>query len=126
MTAATITSDEVRQALEHGHRIDITTTGRHTSRPRRIELVFHNVGGRIVISGRPGVPRGWIANLLADPSMTFHLKETVQADLPAHGRVVTDLAERERLLAPIARLWGIDHALMVRSAPLIEVTFPPG
>ena len=113
----------VASALEHGRLIDITTEGRRSGRPRRIELVFHNVGGRIVISGRPGFPRGWIANLNANPRMTFHLKGELSADLPATGRVITDLAEREELLRPIARLWRIDHAVMVSSAPLVEVTF---
>ena len=117
---------DVQAELEHGQRIDITTRGRRTGQPRRIELVFHNVDGRIVISGKPGFPRGWIANLRADPRMTLHLKGRLVADLPAHGRVITDRAEREQLLAPIARLWRIDHALMLRSAPLIEVTFPEG
>jgi hypothetical protein len=126
MTAAATLTDEVRQALEHGHRIDITTTGRRSGLPRRIELVFHNVGGRVLISGRPGFPRGWVANLHADPSMTFHLKGSVVADLPAHGRVITDRDERERLLVPIARLWRMDLGVMVRSAPLVEVTFPEG
>jgi hypothetical protein len=55
--------------------------------------------------------------------MTFHLKGALVADLPARGRVITDRAERERLLRPIARLWRMDHATMVRSAPLVEVTF---
>lgn len=117
---------DVQAELAHGQRIDITTRGRRTGQPRRIELVFHNVDGRVVISGKPGFPRGWIANLRADPRMTLHLKGRLVADLPAHGRVITDRAEREQLLAPIARLWRIDHALMVRSAPLIEVTFPEG
>jgi deazaflavin-dependent oxidoreductase (nitroreductase family) len=117
---------DVQAELEHGQLIDITTTGRHSGRPRRIELVFHNVDGRILISGRPGFPRGWIANLLADPTMTFHLKGKVTADLPARGRVITDRAERERLLPAIARLWRMDLGLMVRSAPLVEVTFPEG
>ena len=117
---------DVQAELEHGQRIDITTRGRRTGQPRRIELVFHNVEGRIVISGKPGFPRGWIANLRADPRMTLHLKGRLVADLPAHGRVITDRAERVQLLAPIARLWRIDHALMVRSAPLIVVTFPEG
>lgn len=126
MTAAVTLTEEVRRALEHGHRIDITTTGRRSGQPRRIELVFHNVDGRIIISGRPGFPRGWVANLHADPSMTFHLKGAVEADLPAHGRVITDLEERERLLAPVARLWRMDLSVMVRSAPLVEVTFPTG
>lgn len=119
---ALLTSD-VRAELAQGQRIDITTRGRSTGQLRRIELVFHNVDGRILISGRPGQPRDWIANLRADPRMTFHLKGRLVADLPARGRVVTDRQERERLLAPIARLWRIDHALMVRSAPLVEVTF---
>lgn len=119
---ALLTAD-VRAELARGQRIDITTRGRRTGQLRRIELVFHNVDGRILISGRPGQPRDWVANLRADPRMTFHLKGGLVADLPARGRVVTDRQERERLLAPIARLWRMDHALMVRSAPLVEVTF---
>ena len=122
MTASHLTA-EVRDALRRPQRIDITTTGRRSGAPRRIELVFHNVDGRILISGRPGFPRGWIANLRADPRMTLHLKGKVVADLPAHGRVVTDRAEREALLRPIAATWRIDHAVMVASAPLIEVVF---
>ena len=121
---ATATDDRVRKALERGHRIDITTTGRTSGKPRRVELVFHNIDGRIYISGRPGRPRSWIANLRADPHMTFHLKEAVVADLPAIGRVITDRAERERVISHIAPGWGYDPALMVASSPLIEVTFP--
>lgn len=118
----TLTDDRVRRALSRGHLVDITTTGRRSGRPRRIELVFHNIDGRIYISGRPGRRRSWIANLAADPRMIFHLKGAVQADLPAHGRVITDRAERERILAPIAAGWRYDPALMVASSPLIEVT----
>ena len=114
---------DVQRALTRGHLIDITTTGRRSGQPRRIELVFHNVGGRILISGRPGFPRSWIANLRANPRMTFHLKGPVKADLPATARVVTDTAEREQLLGPIAESWGYDVGVMVRSSPLIEVTF---
>lgn len=114
----------MRRALERGHRIDITTTGRRSGAPRRIELVFHNIGGRIYISGRPGWPRGWVANLRHDSRMTFHLKGPIAAaDLPAHGRVILDRAERERVLPPIAAGWGYDLERMVESAPLIEVTF---
>jgi hypothetical protein len=116
--------DRVRMALRRGHRIDITTTGRKSGRPRRIELVFHNIGGRIFISGRPGWPRGWIANLRADPRMRFHLKGPVVADLPAKGRVILDREERERIIPSIAAGWGYDPALMVASSPLVEVTFP--
>ena len=118
-----VLDERVQRALSRGHRMDITTTGRKTGEPRRIELVFHNIDGRIVISGRPGFPRSWVANLKANPRMTFHLKGAVSADLPAKGRVITDRAEREELLRPIAETWGMSHAVMVASAPLVEVTF---
>jgi len=121
---AVATNDRVRRALERGHRMDITTTGRKTGQPRRIELVFHNIGGRIFISGRPGWPRGWIANLRANPRMTFHLKGPVVADLPATARVILDREERERIIPTIAAGWGYDPAVMVAGSPLIEVTFP--
>lgn len=118
-----VLDERVQRALSRGHTMDITTTGRKTGEPRRIELVFHNVEGRIVISGHPGRPRSWLANLKANPRFTFHLKGAVKADLPAAARVVTDRAEREELLRPVAAGWGIDHALMVASSPLVEVTF---
>lgn len=114
---------DVAKVLEHGEVMDITTTGRKSGEPRRIELVYHNVDGRVIISGHPGRPRGWIANLKANPKFTVHLKRSLTADLPATGRVITDRAERERVLAPIARLWNVDLGLMVASAPLVEVTF---
>ena len=45
-------------------------------------------------------------------------------DLPALGRVITDRAERERVIPTIAAGWGYEPAIMVASSPLIEVTFP--
>lgn len=120
-------NDSIRAFLDRGGLIDITTTGRATGEPRRIEIVFHNVGGRIVISGMPiaGRTRAWIRNLEADPRMTVHLKGEVLADLPAYGRVVTDPAERRELLTAVARNWRrTDLDLMVAHSPLIEVTIP--
>jgi hypothetical protein len=113
----------IAEVLRRGETIDVTTTGRRSGLQRRIELVYHNVGGRIILSGKPGFPRGWVANLLAEPRFTFHLKGSVGADLSATGRVVTERAEREQLLGPIARLWRIDRSVMVASSPLVEVTF---
>ncbi|HKW71509.1 MAG TPA: nitroreductase/quinone reductase family protein [Candidatus Dormibacteraeota bacterium] len=120
------TSDEIRSALERGHTIDMTTTGRRTGRPRRIEIVFHNIGGRIYISGTPRRNRrSWLANLDADPHLTFHLKGRVRADLSGTARIITDESERRAVLPFIARAWGrTDLEAMVRYSPLIEVTFP--
>jgi hypothetical protein len=113
----------IRDALERGGRIDITTKGRRTGEPHRIEIVFHNVGGRLYISGMPGFKRSYMANLAADPHFTFHLKDGVSADLAATARIITDQAERRSVLIPIAQSWKRDDVdIMVESSPLFEVT----
>ena len=115
----------IEAALARGHTVDITTTGRRSGRPRRIEIVFHNIGGRIYISGIPSRnKRDWLANLEVHPDFTFHLKGRVTADLPAMARVITDEPERREVLPYVARAWGRnDLEVMVRYSPLIEVTF---
>jgi len=120
-----VTQDEIDAALEHGQTIDITTTGRRSGRPRRLEIVFHNIDGRIYISGTPSRRRrSWLANLEANPRFTFHLKGRVKADLPATARIIDDEAERREVLSQVARAWGrTDLDAMVRYSPLIEVTF---
>ena len=116
---------DVRRALARSGVIDITTTGRRTGRPRRIEIVYHAIGGRIYISGIPRADRrrSWLANLEADPRFTFHLKRGIAADLPATARVITDEAERRAILEHVARAWNrTDLDVMVAHSPLIEVT----
>jgi deazaflavin-dependent oxidoreductase (nitroreductase family) len=121
-----LAKEAIDAALSRGHTIDITTTGRRSGRPRRIEIVFHNIGGRIYISGTPArSKRDWLLNLEAHPDFTFHLKGRLKADLPATARVITDEAERREVLPHVARNWGRnDVDVMVRYSPLIEVTFP--
>jgi hypothetical protein len=114
----------INAALRKGGIIDITTTGRTSGQPRRIEIVFHNVAGRIYISGMPGT-RAWIANLSADPHLIFHLKKGLQADLPATARIITDPAERQPLIEHVVDSWNRRPQLQafLDGAPLIEVTF---
>src|SRR5207248_2207286 len=58
--------DTIRRALQRRNIIDITTTGRRTGEPRRLEIVFHSFDGRVYISGMPSPrKRAWIANLEA-------------------------------------------------------------
>ena len=117
--------DSIRRALTEGGTIDITTTGRRSGQPRRIEIVFHVIGGRTYISGMPRADRkrSWLSNLEADPRLTVHLKRGVTADLPATARVVTDIAERRAILEHVARSWRrTDVDAMVAHSPLIEVT----
>ena len=117
---------DILRALRHGHAIDITTTGRMTGQPRRIEIVFHNLDGRIYISGIPNPvrQRAWLLNLAADPNMTFHLKGPVKADLAATARVINDPDERRPIIERIAQIWHRDPVVMQAHSPLIEVTIP--
>jgi deazaflavin-dependent oxidoreductase (nitroreductase family) len=112
----------IRRALSRGHTIDLTTTGRKTALPRRIELVFHAIDGRVYISGLPGFPRSWLANIRANPRVTFHLKGPIKADLPATAREITEPIERRRIMEQVARNWRrTDVDRMMVSSPLIEV-----
>jgi deazaflavin-dependent oxidoreductase (nitroreductase family) len=116
--------EDIRRALSHGQTVDITTTGRRSGQPRRIEIVFHNFDGRIYISGLPSRrKRAWIANLEADPHLTLHLKgRRVSADLPATARVISDPDEREAIMRRIAAVWRrLDLDSMIKFSPLIEV-----
>ncbi len=82
--------------------IDITTTGRRSGQPRRIEIVFYRVDDDVYLSGIPAPrTRDWLVNLSAEPNFTFHLKHGVVADLSARATVITDATERRRLLAPL-------------------------
>jgi len=116
--------EKVRGALARGGVIDITTIGRRSGRPRRIEIVFHNIDGKIYISGIPSPRRrDWLANLEARPELTVHLKGAVRADLPAKARIIDDEAERRQILPAIAKAWRRrDLETMVSQSPLIEVT----
>lgn len=120
---ATLTT-AVQQALATERMIDITTTGRITGQPHRIEIFFHNIDGELYITGKPGKRRNWYENMQANPEFIFHLKQSVQADLPARATPVLDTAERRRILAAIlARMenHGDDVEGWVEASPLVRV-----
>jgi deazaflavin-dependent oxidoreductase (nitroreductase family) len=120
--------DSIRAALAHNQVIDITTTGRRSGEPRRIEIYLHNLAGRLVISGMPmpGRTRAWLHNVAENPLLVIHLKgPNAVADVEGTARVITDPAERRELLAGVARNWKrTDLDVMVEHSPLIEVTVP--
>ncbi len=117
---------EVWQGLAKDLVVDITTTGRRSGQPRRIEIWFHNLDGILYITGLPG-SRGWYANIIADPRMTFHLKETTAADLPARATPITDTVEKRLVMKRICAKQGTLDQLEARisGAPLILVTLYP-
>ena len=117
--------ESVQEALLSDLTIDITTIGRRTGRPRRIEIWFLAIDDRIFITGTPG-PRDWYANLSANDALTFHLKESVQADLEATARPVVDETTRRQVFEHPSARWyreQTDLQDLVANAPMVEITF---
>ena len=122
---------EILAAIRRDTTIDLTTTGRQTGQPRRIEIWWLKVDDRIFITGTPG-PRDWYANLLADPSCTVHLKQATKADLVATATAVRDRATRTRVLEHLEAKWyrdqGEDFETLLAEAPMVEIAiagWPP-
>ncbi|WP_162182629.1 nitroreductase/quinone reductase family protein, partial [Actinoalloteichus caeruleus] len=130
------TPDEaaVRRALDSDVLVDITTTGRRSGLPRRLEIWLYRSGGRFFLTGYPeDRPRDWYRNLLADPRLTVHLKESVVVDLPATAVEVTDAVDRRRVLDDILDQLSrpdnpqglseeLDRAGWQARSPLLEIT----
>ena len=120
------TDPNIAQALANDLVIDITTVGRSSGELKRLEIWFHNVDDRYYITGRPG-PRSWYANVLADPSITFHLKESVEADLDGTARAVTDPGKKRSVFLSAKKLSEYINESNVQEwvdgSPLIEVVF---
>ncbi len=117
-----MTDHPIAAALQQGGIIDITTTGRKSGRPRRIEIVFFNVDDRLYITGTPGT-RAWLANLKADPRMTLHLKRGLSVDLSATALEVTDEAERRAVATAACEAWNRPGQVeaFVAGSPVVEV-----
>ena len=115
---------EITEGLGAVGTFDITTTGRKSGQPRRIEIVYHVIEGRIYISGQPASRRrSWLANLDANPSLTLHLRKPVRTEVPAKARIIDAGPERRPVLTRVAQNWGRrDLERMVQQSPLIEVT----
>jgi len=125
MTRARALSEATRAALNHSQIIDLTTTGRRTGQPRRIEIFLHHDEDQLFITGMPRADRtrDWIYNVGADPHVVLHLKQSVVVDVPAMARVVTDPDERRPYIEAAARRWRrTDVPEMLQHSPLIVLT----
>jgi deazaflavin-dependent oxidoreductase (nitroreductase family) len=114
-------TDEARQALDRQRTVEITTTGRRSAQPRRIETWRYRAAGRYWLTGSPG-SRDWYANVVANPRFTLHLKNL---DLPVRGRAVTDPDERARVLGEIVPTldWADSLESWLAGSPLVEIEF---
>ena len=128
-------NDEIRIALKNDQTIDIITTGAKSGLPRRIEIWFTNVSGRIIICGTPGAEgkkgprtrRDWLANLKANPDFLFCLKESLTAELPARAVLIVDPDDRRQLMSAPETKWYRDQVDsiedLVAGSPIVEVFF---
>jgi deazaflavin-dependent oxidoreductase (nitroreductase family) len=116
---------QVQHALQQGGVIDITTRGRKTGQPHRIEIRFHHIEGQVYITGRPPRRRDWYANLLVHPEFTFHLKENLQADVSAKATPILEKAQRRAIITAIHQKRGVYHDVeaWVEHSPLVAVDF---
>ena len=120
---------DVAAALASDLIIDITTIGRTSGARKRLEIWYHIVDGRYYITGRPG-PRSWYANVLVNPAITFHVKQSAKADLPATATAVTDPAAKRAVFlnAPKLKEFITEDSVQewVDGSPLIESGSCPG
>lgn len=101
--------NEIKRALDRGGIADITTVGRKTGLPRRIEIYFHQFDGEYYLTGRPGRQRDWEANIVANPAFTLHLKRGVVADVPVVGEPEPDPERRAAVLRrALVESWDSD------------------
>ena len=115
-------NERIQQGLEQDRTIDITTKGRKSGQDQRTEIWFHNLEGKYYITGTPGT-RDWYANMVADPQITFHLKQSVQADIPARARPITEDDERRQVFLGVFDKLEGDRDLdeWMAHSPLVEV-----
>jgi len=102
--------------------IELTTFGRRSGKPSRIEIWWFHVDGRFVITGTPG-RRDWYANVLAHPEVIVHV---AGAELPARARPVTDPGARAAVFDNPDAGWYSSQAqrqLLIDESPMIEIDF---
>lgn len=106
---ASVMRDEVKAAMDRGGIADITTMGRKSGQPRRIEIYFHQFDGEYFLLGRPGRRRDWVANIEANPNFTLHLKHGISEDVSVVGEPESDPGVRRRiLLRALVENWDSD------------------
>ena len=128
-------NEAIRKALSRDRTIDIITTGAKTGLPRRTEIWFTQIGGRVIICGTPDtegkngprVGRDWLANLKAHPDFLFCLKESLTVELPARAVVIVDPEDRRQIMSAPETKWyreQVDSVEdLVKNSPIVEVFF---
>jgi deazaflavin-dependent oxidoreductase (nitroreductase family) len=101
----------------------LTTTGRRTGRPHRIEIWFGLDGRVLYLLSGGGDRSDWVRNLRADPSVVI---EVGGVERPARARIVDDPGEEaraRRLLAAKYQGWreGAPLSTWARTALVVAI-----
>ena len=117
--------EDIRSIFTTHEVVDITTTSRKSGDARRIEIRLHALDGKLYITGRPGRPRSWYANMVAKPAFTLHLKQDLKRDLQCNAVPITEDGARrtvfELMLAEEESMAHVNVAEWAKVAPLVEV-----
>ena len=100
--------------------IDLTTVGRRSGQPSRIEIWWFHVDNRFVITGTPR-RRDWYANVLTNPEVIIHIDGW---DLPATAHPVRDPILRAAVFDAPSTRWYSSQAQrqrLIDDAPMIEI-----
>lgn len=109
-----------REELASTRTIDLTTYGRKTGLPRRVEIWWFHVDGRFIITGTPG-RRDWLANVRSDSRVVIGVNGT---KIEGTAREVEDAEFRELVFSQRETRWYASQSelrRLIESAPMIEV-----
>lgn len=114
---------ETKAILDTIETVEITTTGRKSGQPRRLEIWMYAIGDDYVITGTPG-PRDWYANVIARPRLTLHLPNGV--DLEADVVPVIDPTLRRRVFTADKTWWYRSQTpveQLIARSPMVRLVF---
>ena len=95
--------------------VDITTIGRRSGLPRRLEIWIYRAGDKNYLTGTPGRTQDWYRNIVDNARFTVHLKNGVTADLPATGIPITDDEERRRVFTSVVAASRLSSTSLVNT-----------
>jgi deazaflavin-dependent oxidoreductase (nitroreductase family) len=116
-----VTLSEVVDLLARDRTVDITTTGRRSGQPRRIEIWTWIADGTVYLTGSPG-QRDWYANLKANPELVLHVTRGTQLDLSARARPIEEPEERRDVFPRLLHS-RYDLESWIARAPLAQLEF---
>jgi deazaflavin-dependent oxidoreductase (nitroreductase family) len=102
--------------------IDLTTIGRRSGQPSRIEIWWFYIDGSFFITGTPGA-RDWYANVNADPNVVIHV---AGHDLPATAQPVSEVETRSRVFDSELTRWYSSQSQrqrLIDDAPMVRISF---